>query len=151
MVNQWTGYCARLERFWPWVQDSVLLLQRFVLARIFFFSGLSKLDDWSSTLALFQDEYKVPFLPVAFAAGSAAAVELVFPVFLVLGLGTRLAVLPLLGLTLVIQVTYDHGLEPYLWEASLLTLLSFGAGRFALPRLWKRCGALGSKSFRRHA
>lgn len=65
----------------------VLLIERFWMARIFFKSGLTKIDDWSNTLYLFTNEYSVPLLPPAFAALSSTAVELAAPVFLMLGAG----------------------------------------------------------------
>ena len=44
-------------------QSLALLGARLYLANVFFSSGLTKLRDWSSTLALFQDIYNVPVLP----------------------------------------------------------------------------------------
>ena len=41
---------------------------RFWLARVFFLSGLTKIQSWDSTLSLFESEYAVPLLPPELAA-----------------------------------------------------------------------------------
>lgn len=125
-------------KFWPLLQDGVLLLQRLLIGKIFFFSGLTKIDDWSNTLALFQDEYKVPLLSPVFSAYSATTFELICPVLLALGLGTRLAALPLIGMTAVIQLTYDQNPQHYLWGALLAGLVTFGPGRLSFDAPLKR-------------
>jgi putative oxidoreductase len=132
---------ARIQPFWPWLQDIVLLAQRLLIGKIFFVSGLTKIDDWSNTLALFQDEYKVPFLPPVFSAYSATIFELICPVLLALGLGTRFAALPLIGMTAVIQLTYDQNPQHYTWAILLLGLVAFGPGRIgfdAIIAAWLR-------------
>lgn len=132
---------TRVETLWPWLQDAVLLAQRILIGKIFFFSGLTKIDDWSNTLALFQDEYKVPFMPPVLSAYSATGFELVCPVLLVLGLGTRWAALPLIGMTAVIQLTYDQNPQHALWAAMLFALVAFGSGRFGFDAIIAaRCG-----------
>ena len=46
------------------LQPAAALLARGYVAEAFFKSGLTKLRDWDTTLALFQDEYKVcPLYP----------------------------------------------------------------------------------------
>ena len=59
------------------------------------------------------------------------------PVLLVLGLFTRLATLPLLGMILVIQlfVYPDSWAEHLTWLALLLLLLTRGAGAISLDRI----------------
>src|SRR5581483_3709335 len=79
------------------------LMARFSMAIVFWRSGQTKLANWDLTLQLFTNEYKVPLLPPEIAAPMAAAVELSSPVLLVLGLLTRVATLPMIGMTLVIQ------------------------------------------------
>ena len=39
------------------------LMIRLYVAEAFFKSGLTKIQDWSVTLALFENEYHVPLLP----------------------------------------------------------------------------------------
>lgn len=120
----------------------VWLAARIAIARVFFLSGLTKIGNWETTLALFQDEYQVPLLPVWFAAYSATSFELSMPVLLVLGLGTRLAVLPLLAMTAVIQFTYDQNIQHMYWALLLALLLVNGPGRLSadhwIRRRWER-------------
>ena len=64
------------------LQSLALLAARLYVAQVFFLSGLTKLRDWSSTLALFHDIYQVPLLPPALAAYLGTGGELVLPVLL---------------------------------------------------------------------
>ena len=70
---------------------------------VFFRSGLQKLDDWDSTLFLFEYEYDLPIIPFELAAYMGTAFELAMPVLLFIGLAARLAALPLLGMAITIQ------------------------------------------------
>src|SRR3982751_1743921 len=108
----------------------IQLMARFSLAIVFWRSGQAKIANWDLTLQLFANEYKVPFLPPEIAAPLAAAVELSCPVLLVLGLFTRLATLPMIGMTLVIQIfVYPMSWADHLvWMTMLLLLLSRGPG-----------------------
>lgn len=113
------------------LHDAVLLLARLWLAKIFFFSGLTKIQNWDSTLTLFEYEYAVPLLPVAFAAASATFFELVMPPLLALGLFTRAAALPLLAMTAVIEFTYNSYPEHMYWALLLGILITYGGGKFS--------------------
>jgi putative oxidoreductase len=115
----------------------IQLMARVSLAMIFWRSGQSKIANWDLTLQLFANEYKVPILPPEIAAPMAAAVELGTPVLLVLGLLTRVATLPMIGMTLVIQIfVYPMSWVDHLtWLAMLLLLLSRGPGIFSLDHL----------------
>jgi putative oxidoreductase len=131
---------------WP----LVALALRLWIARVFFNSGLTKVRDWESTVLLFQFEYQVPLLPPSLAAALGTTFELGMPVLLVLGLATRLAALPLLGMALVIQFVlgaanpaYDS-VEHYCWMLILLTLIARGGGALSLDALVKRLFARGS-------
>jgi putative oxidoreductase len=59
---------------------------------------------WETTIALFNDEYKLPGLPPEIAAVMASSFELGCSTLLMLGLATRLATLPLLGMIMTIQL-----------------------------------------------
>jgi putative oxidoreductase len=123
----------------PW---SLLALPlRFGVAWIFWNSAQVKLLNWSRTVQLFAEEYRVPLLPPEFAAGLALALEVSCPALLVLGLATRLSVLLLLGMTAVIQVfVYPEAWPTHLqWAAMMLALLCRGAGAFSIDHLlWRR-------------
>jgi putative oxidoreductase len=113
---------------------------RFAVATVFWNSGMAKLANWDTTIALFADEYQVPVLPPELAAPMAAAIELTTPVLLVLGLLTRLSALVLLGMTTVIEVfVYPQAWPTHIqWAAMLLILLCRGPGNFSLDRLLQR-------------
>jgi uncharacterized membrane protein YphA (DoxX/SURF4 family) len=100
-----------------------------------------RFDDFDNTVALFANEYQVPLLPSYFAALSATFFELTCSVLLALGLAARLATLPLIAMTAVIQFTYFQHMEHLYWVTLLVTLLSCGAGKFSLDYLIKNKGA----------
>ncbi len=125
------------------LQPLFALALRLYLARVFFMSGLTKIQDWNITLSLFQNEYHVPLLPPAVAALLGTAAELSLPVFLVLGLGTRLAALALFVFNLVAATSYpdlsDAGVKDHiLWGALMLVLFFYGPGKIALDRWLER-------------
>lgn len=122
-------------------QPVVLLILRLWIAHVFWVSGLVKISDFDNTIALFEQEYKVPLLPPYFAALSGTAFELLCPVLLTLGLFTRAATLPLLAMTAVIQFTYDQNIQHTYWAMLLITILAFGAGKFSVDyQVRKRFG-----------
>lgn len=106
-IALWTPIARLLDTLPPLAH----LLLRLYVAKVFFFSGLTKIRDWGSTLALFTDEYHVPLLPPAVAAVSATVGELVLPVMLVLGLATRFSALGLSVLNAVAVLAYYHELK----------------------------------------
>ena len=83
------------------LQPVALLAARLYVAKVFLLSGLTKLRDWDTTLALFMDEYHVPVLPAELAAWLGTGAELLLPMLLVLGLGGRMAALGLFVLNAV--------------------------------------------------
>ncbi len=106
------------------------LLFRLAIASVFLPAGLLKLASWESTIALFQEEYKVPLLPPVIAAVMATTSELACSSLLIAGLATRLATLPLLGQIVTIQLfVYPQAWHEHLvWGSILLFLLTRGAG-----------------------
>ncbi len=116
----------------------LVLVIRLWMARIFWYSGLTKITDWQATLYLFANEYRVPFIPPEIAAYLAATAELTCPVLLVLGFATRLATLPLLLMTAVIQFTYLNFIDHFYWALLLTTLLCYGPGPLSLDFLIKK-------------
>jgi len=127
------------------LQPVASLLARLYVAQVFFLSGLTKIRDWDITLSLFMDEYKVPFLPPALAAVMGTAGELLLPVLLVLGLGSRFAALGLSVVNVVAVVSLAE-IAPaafqqhVLWGALLAGIAIFGPGRFSLDHLLVRRG-----------
>ena len=121
---------------------------RLAVATIFWNSAMTKLANWDTAVALFVDEYKLPFLPPEVAAYIAVTIELTTPVLLVLGLLTRPTAVVLLAMTLVIEVfVYPLAWPTHIqWAAMLLVLLCRGPGRLSIDHwLWKRFGATLSR------
>jgi putative oxidoreductase len=134
---------SRLESVASGIADLVIRLAVF---RIFFWSGLVKIHDWPGTLQLFEYEYMVPILPIGLAAIAATTFELGASSLILVGLGTRVAAIPLFAMTCVIQFALGgrdpayNQLEHYLWMALLLSLILRGGGRYSLDAaiLWMR-------------
>ena len=127
----------RLERF---PLSLLQLAMRIGVGAVFFRSGLLKIDSWQFTIQLFRDEYKVPLLDPVLAAQAAAIVELGVPPLLFVGIATRFATLPLLGLIAVIQVlVYPNAWSDHLmWASALLLVLTRGPGVFSLDHVIAR-------------
>ena len=124
-----------LERFFL---PLVLFFVRLKMASIFWYSGLTKIEDWPSTLYLFGNEYKVPLIPPELAAYMSTCVELTTPMLLVLGFMTRFAVIPMLAMTAVIQFTYLNSQEHVYWALLLGILLCQGPGKLSIDYIIRR-------------
>ena len=132
------------------LQPVVLLALRLYVSSIFFRSGLVKISDWSATLALFHDEYKVPLLPPDLAAFVGAFGELTFPVLITLGLLGRFGAAGLFVVNAMAVISYPQlfGFEcpaginaHFYWGSILLALSVFGPGKISLDALiLKRMG-----------
>jgi putative oxidoreductase len=137
-------YCT-LSSWLAKLEPLLLLGFRFYIARVFFMSGLTKTRDWSSTVALFTDEYHVPLLSPGVAAALGAATELSMPVLLVLGLASRFASGVLFVFNIVAVMSYYEtlsqtgGLKDHvLWGTMLLVLTVCGPGRIAIDTWLER-------------
>lgn len=124
-----------------------LLLLRLALAVPFFKSGLTKWDGPFQLSAgaryLFAEEFRlhlfgaeIPYPAPELMAYLSGIAEIVLPVLLVLGLGTRFAALGILAMTALIQLTVPEGWANFHlpWAAMALSLVVFGGGRFGLDR-----------------
>src|SRR5881397_1363448 len=131
LLRQWLG------RF----PLSILQLgMRIGVGMVFFKSGLLKYQSFEFAVKLFEDEYKVPILAPAVAAQIAMINELTTSTLLFLGLATRLATLPLLGMMLVIQIFVYPSAWPdhVLWGSTLIFILTRGPGPFSIDYLIER-------------
>ena len=133
-----------LDRSLDHLQAPASLLARLYVAQVFFASGLTKLRDWDITLALFMDDYKVPFLPPEVAAWMGTLGEIGLPVLLVLGLGGRVAALGLSVVNVVAVVSLaeiaPEALQQHItWGVVLAGLALFGNGRWSVDSLLDRC------------
>jgi putative oxidoreductase len=127
----------------------IALLARFSIAAVFWQSGQTKVQGFAvdivsgtfqlgwprlsdSAIDLFRDEYHLP-LPQLMAPLAAGA-EHLFPLLLLVGLGTRFSALALLGMTLTIQIFVYPGAYPThgTWAALLLFLVAQGPGKISI-------------------
>jgi putative oxidoreductase len=152
------GLIARVHGLMGQIPHSAIaLLARFAIAGVFWKSGQTKIQGFQldpiagvyefglprfadSTLFLFQEEYKVPFLPPELSAVLATIGEHVFPVLILIGLATRFSALALLGMTAVIQIFVYPAAYPThaTWAAILLFLMWRGAGTLSIDHVIAR-------------
>jgi putative oxidoreductase len=142
IAEHYRSICALLERL---PLAIIQLAMRIAVGTVFLKSGLLKINSWEFALKLFEDEYKLPVISPWLGAVLATFNELTFSVLLIVGLATRLATLPLLGMVFVIQVlVYPQAWPEYLlWASILLLLLTRGPGALSLDALIER--AAGSR------
>lgn len=133
--------CRGFLRALTALQAPALLAARLYVGAAFFRSGLTKIADWDTTLALFQDEYHVPLLPTELAAVMGTAGELALPVLLVLGLFGRFGALGLSVVNIVavlsLQEIAPAALAQHeLWGVLLAAVVLWGPGRWSLDAWW---------------
>ena len=119
------------------------LVIRLWVANVFWKSGLASLHDWQGTLDLFHYEFHVPLLPPVAAAYLGTGIELIFPVFLALGLGGRLSAFVLFIFNITAVISYpalnEVGLKDHMyWGMMLLVTLLHGPGKISLDYLIRR-------------
>jgi len=127
------------------------LAMRISIGMVFFNSGALKINSFQFAVRLFQDEYHLPLIDPTVAAKLAAFTEITFPLFLFAGLATRLATLPLLGMTFVIQfVVYPDAWAGHLLWATLLGFpLIYGPGAFSIDHAIEGYCSEGGRIFGR--
>jgi putative oxidoreductase len=135
VLGLWRRFSAGLDT----LQPAAALAARLYVGQVFFASGLTKLRDWETTVALFTDEYAVPLLPPAMAAFMGTAGELVLPVLLVLGLAGRFSALGLFVVNAVAVISLSEiapaALQQHVfWGALLAGLAIYGVGPWSLDR-----------------
>ena len=130
-----------------WGGSLMSMALRWFVGWQFFKAGMIKVSDWSATIALFHDEYKVPVLPPDLAAYMGAGGELVLPLLLFVGLVSRPAALALLFVNLMAVVSYPQlftfecpaAINDHLyWGILLVVLAMFGPGKFSLDAWLKK-------------
>lgn len=137
------------NRIVGWLQAAAHVLDlgiRLYVAEVFFRSGLLKIGNWSGTLYLFKNEYRVPLLPPELAAWLGTFGELFFPPLLALGLASRFAALSLSAFNVVAVVSFWHVLgdneaalmSHYFWGVLLLVTLCHGPGALSLDHWLRR-------------
>ena len=149
------NFLQLLEKLLNPLQPLFLLGTRLYVAKQFLQSGWLKVTNWQTTLALFHDEYHVPFLPPNVAAVTGAFGELFFPTLLVLGFGGRIGALGLSFVNVMAVISYQQVLlaegneaglaQHVLWGFMLLMLALFGNGPLALDRFWMKPSTRSTK------
>lgn len=125
----------------------IVLAARIGVGMVFLRSAMTKVTDWNlldvltfnlelgdNTFMLFEYEYMVPLLPFDTAAYLATYAESWLPLFLFIGLFSRLSALGLFSMTLVIQIFVYPNLwaEHLLWAAALLVIMARGPGMISI-------------------
>ena len=124
------------------LQPIALLSGRTYVSWVFFAAGLTKIQDWETTLWLFEEEYSVPFLNSNIAAFLGTGGELLLPILLISGLGTRFAALGLTVVNIVAVISLEE-IAPaalmlhFIWGIVLLQNVLFGAGSISLDKILK--------------
>ena len=136
-----TGWITSTREWLGRFPLSILQLgMRIGVGMVFFNAGLLKYRSFEFAIKLFEDEYKVPILAPVVAARIAMINELTTSTLLFLGLVTRLATLPLLGMMSVIQIFVYPSAWPdhVLWGSILIFILTRGPGPFSIDYLIER-------------
>ncbi|TGY89195.1 DoxX family membrane protein [Marinicauda algicola] len=153
MIARLRDTYASLAGAAAWLQPLALLAVRLVAARVFWNSGLGKVETFrllgiriptfdfqQSTFYLFKHEF-FPGLPKGVTdvlAVMAGLGELTLPLLVAFGLLARLGALGLLAMTAVIQIFVFPGewwsVHAW-WAVTLLTILAFGPGAISIDRL----------------
>jgi len=137
----------------------IALLARFSIAAVFWKSGQTKVEGFAldivegvfepgwprlsdAAVALFRDEYRLPWLAPESAASMAALAEHGLALLLLVGLATRLSALGLLAMTAVIQLFVYPGAYPThgVWATVLLLLIARGPGTISVDAMLARRG-----------
>jgi len=138
---QYKKFYLEFSRFSSYLKSSVLLFVRLTLAYGFYEPAMMKWKDMGAVSQWFAS-MGIP-LPTL-NAYMAATTEIVGVILLTLGLFTRLISLPMIVIMIVAIVTvhWVHGFSaagngfeiPFYYILFLLTLITFGAGKFSLDR-----------------
>jgi len=116
---------------------------RLFMATTFWLSGRTKVDGLlsvnQSALFLFEYEYSLPVISPRLAAYFATYAEHLFPLLLIVGLGSRLSAGALLVMTAVIQFFVYPGAwsTHLLWASALAFIICRGPGQLSVDH-WLR-------------
>jgi putative oxidoreductase len=112
-----------------WCDPAIKLLLRCWIAALFFRSGVMKISNFDMTQMLFHAQSARGLLPAGLAARLTILIELACLVFLVLGAGTRITAIVLIGLSALVDPTYQQSIDLayYLMVLGLVALHGPGA------------------------
>jgi putative oxidoreductase len=145
LADRLSGVIRRLSE--PSLVQFVL---RFALAVPFWRSGILKWDGFlqlnDTAVELFSSEFMLhlpggpyPFPVPAAIAFTSGCGEILFPILLVFGLGTRFAATGLLFMTFIVELTVPDGWPIHItWAAMALGIMAWGPGRLSLDYAIRR-------------
>ena len=138
--------------FFSWFEPLAFLGIRVWLFKVFFTSGWLKYTSWETTKILFATEYKVPYLKPVTAALLGTGTEILLPILVLLGLGSRLPTLGLFIFNAVAVVAYgDFLLKPenicalkdhLAWGVMILVILVSGHSKISVDHLFNKLFSL---------
>lgn len=124
--------CFKLACILGFLKPIANLCVRIYIAKIFFMSGLTKIDNWNSTLFLFEHEYMIPLLPFKAAAVMAVVMELIIAPMFAFGFMSRISGLLLFIMTLVMNYGYQPATENYYWMMLIGMIMTYGGSKLSL-------------------
>lgn len=141
--NTATYYARFVNPATELLQPVVNVIARIYVAMVFFRSGLTKLNDWDSTLMLFEYEYSVPLLNFKVAAWMATIGELVLPMLLFAGLASRFSAAGLLIVNIVAVISLEEIApaaynEHLIWGVILAHVIIWGGDKLSIDNFLKR-------------
>lgn len=143
LVRRTTHLATSIIRGLDFSQPLIDLGVRLWVANVFWKSGVESLRDWQSTVDLFTYEFHVPLLSPLVAAVLGTSVELIFPVFLALGLAGRFSAGVLFIFNIMAVISYpglsDVGHKDHIyWGILLLVSLLHGPGKISIDHFIRR-------------
>lgn len=130
-----------------WLASIAMLINRLYLAKVFIWSGWLKITSWTTTVFMFGTDYRTGFLSPLAAAYLGTITEIVFPFFLLIGLGSRAAALGLFIFNLISVWSYPILLtseyfcalkDHILWAVLIAIPIFYGPGFLSVDYLLKK-------------
>lgn len=142
MLHSLKQFHNTIAGYVDYLQSPSLLIARVYVAWVFFKSGLTKLNDWESTLLLFEYEYEVPILSPALSAYMATVGELALPVLLAIGLLSRFSAAGLFVINWIAVISLADMPAAalnlhYIWGGASLLVFIWGGGFLSADKLLK--------------
>ena len=124
---------------WPFTD----LAMRFFVALPFLLSGFRKAGDWQLAVNLATHEYPVSWMDPGTAAATGLAIEVIAPMFLLLGFLTRPAAFAMAVLTAISQLVYVPTTTNLMLIAMLIWYVIYGPASISLDFYWARKWKIG--------
>ena len=114
---------------------AIKLLLRCWIAALFFRSGVMKISNFDMTQMLFHAQSAQGLLPPGLAARLTLLIELACLVFLVVGAGTRISAIVLIGLSALVDPTYQQSIDLAYYLMVLALIALHGPGALSIDNL----------------